>query len=350
MRTLAISLATLIAVSPVLAGGTLTNTTVPGPSLEGNLLDIPTTREVSVYLPPSYEAAPDRRYPTLYILHGIYDSNTTWTRPWNDEHPGYDTIQALMDTGIDGGSVREMIVVVPHCDEASHYTNSPTRGDWEDFVADDLVSFVDAHYRTVPTAEGRGITGHSMGGHGAIKLAMKHPTVFSVAYGLNPSLLGWGGDVSTENRAFLELDGVKRPEDLDGTGFYVHALVAVSQSFAPNPDVPLMTDLPFAVSDEGLAPAHPGFERWQSQMLIYMVPDYVESLSRLRSLRFDSAFEESFTHIPLTSRELSRVLTELGVEHTFEMYNGDHRSRLWGREGRLYTEVLPYFSRLLDVR
>ena len=83
-------------------------------------------------------------------------------------------------------------------------------------------------------------------------------------------------------------------------------------------------------------------------MPIYMVPDHVDNLKGLRGLRFDSAFVEEFSHIPETSMRLSDVLTEHGVEHTFEMYNGDHRNRLWGRQGRLYTELLPYFSDLLE--
>ena len=54
------------------------------------------------------------------------------------------------------------------------------------------------------------------------------------------------------------------------------------------------------------------------------------------------------THIPITAKAFSDALTERGIAHQFEMYNGDHRNRLWGPRGRLYTELLPYFSRLLE--
>ncbi len=340
--------AILIVVSPVAAEATLTEITVPGPSLEGNLLGVPSQREVSVYLPPSYDHETNRRYPTMYILHGIMDSNFHWTRSWNDDHPGFDTTQALMDAGIEAGHVREMIVIIPDSDETSHYTDSPVRGGWERFIAEDLVSFIDTKYRTQRRAAARGIAGHSMGGHGAIKLAMKHPDVFGVAYGLNPSLLGWGADVAADNPAFAALADVDELSDLQNANFYVQAIVSIGHSFSPNPQAPLLTDLPFGFDEGELIRAQPGYDRWQSQMPIYMAADYVVQLQQLRGLRFDSAFEDEYTHIPATSLEFSRVLTELGIDHTFEMYNGDHRNRLWGSEGRLYTELLPYFSRLLE--
>ena len=73
------------------------------------------------------------------------------------------------------------------------------------------------------------------------------------------------------------------------------------------------------------------------------------SALRLRGLRFDSETEDEFSHIPTTSRDLSRLLTDIGVPHVFEEYNGDHRNRLWGRTGRINTEVLPWFSLLLEA-
>ena len=62
---------------------------------------------------------------------------------------------------------------------------------------------------------------------------------------------------------------------------------------------------------------------------------------------FDAGYADQYTHIPPTSRELSEALSDKGVDHTFELYNGDHRNRLWGESGRLYSEVLPYLSRAL---
>ena len=59
------------------------------------------------------------------------------------------------------------------------------------------------------------------------------------------------------------------------------------------------------------------------------------------------SYDDQFRHIPTTTRALSAALTKLGVDHVFEEYNGDHRNRMMGPGGRLATEVLPYFWRLL---
>jgi hypothetical protein len=79
-----------------------------------------------------------------------------------------------------------------------------------------------------------------------------------------------------------------------------------------------------------------------------MLPKHIPALKALRGFRLDSAFEDEFAHIPITSRAFSAALDAANVPHTFEMYNGDHRNRLWGREGRLFAEVLPFVSRVFD--
>lgn len=321
---------------------------VLGPSLAGNALGVPSTRRVSVYLPPSYDSSPERAYPTVYLLHGIMDSDTTWTVPWRGSPAGYDTMQALMDRGIEAGLLAEMILVIPDSEKTCHYTNSPLKGNWEDFFRLDLVAFVDGEYRTVADAAARGIAGHSMGGHGAIKLGMKYPEVFGAVYALNPSLLGWGGDVSVDNPAFAALATLDSPDDLPAANFYLQALAGVGQCFSPSPSgSPFMTDFPFEVRDGQVVRAMPGFGRWQQQMPLYLIDAYADNLRRLRGLAFDSAFVEQFSHIPVTSKAFSDALVARGIPHRFEMYNGDHRNRLWGEGGRLYTELLPYFSQLL---
>ena len=83
------------------------------------------------------------------------------------------------------GTAREMIVVMPNAftlHKGSMYSNSVTTGDWETYVARDLVAYVDGHYRTIPNRMSRGLGGHSMGGYGAVRIGMKRPDVFSSLY------------------------------------------------------------------------------------------------------------------------------------------------------------------------
>jgi len=333
------------------ARGELLELSVHGTSLENNMLGFSTKRDVRVYLPPSYESETRRRYPVVYVLHGITDPLTAWTVPWSDDEIDYGTIQNLMDRGISAGVLQEMILVLfdartPYF--GCHYVNSPVKGNWQDFLANDLVSYVDSNYRTLARRESRGVMGHSMGGYGALRVGLDRPDVFSAVYGLSPSVLGWSGDLSVENPAFAILATEDDPSDYIESDFYVGAFIGVSQAFSPNPDrPPLYADFPFRLKGDELVHNEPAHSRWESNFLANRIDSYLEQPFKLNGIMFDAGFTDEFTHIPPTSRALSAALTNKGVEHTFEMYNGDHRNRLWGDSGRLYSEVLPFLSRTL---
>ena len=335
-------------------GGKLVREKVHGASLENNVTGEATDRHVSVYLPPSYERAPGKRYPVVYLLHGIGDTDKTFTSAWKNQTEAWGTIQGLMNNGVAEHRFGEMIVVMPDQRTkmmGSFYTNSAATGNWEDFTAGDLVSYIDGKYRTLARAESRGLAGHSMGGHGAIKVGMKHPEVFSVVYALNPAVLGWGADISLENPAFAAVFKMRTLEEVMRGGIYSIGALCVAQAFSPNPQrAPFYADLPYKLVDGKPQPNEPAYTKWTENMPLNMAARYKANLLRLRGLRFDTGWEDEFAHIPPTTRAFARRLTELGVEHTFEEYNGDHRNRLWGRTGRLYTEVLPYFWLLLDAR
>lgn len=309
-------------------------------------------RNVSIYLPPSYDSSSTRQYPVVYLLHGITDSDTTWTTPWVKADDAYSTIQSLMNKGISEGRFGEMIVVMP--DEntkafGSFYVNSSATGDWADFTAKELVSYVDRKYRTLATRESRGIVGHSMGGYGALTLGMKFPDVYSVVYALNPAVMGWAADFTPDTPGFrriLEIDSydsLVKTQDL-----YTMAIVTLGQAFSPNPaKPPFYADLPFEMTEGKLRPTA-AYTRWESNFPIKMVGQYAANLKRLRGLKFDSGVNDEFKFIVENSRALSAELTKQGIDHIFEEYNGDHRNRLWSRTGRLYNEVFPYFWLLLD--
>lgn len=338
------------ATEPV-ARGQLLELSVHGPSLENNTLGFPTQRDVRIYLPPGYESDTQRRFPVVYVLHGITDPLTTWTVPWSDTEVDFGTIQSLMDRGIASGLLQEMILVLfdartPYF--GCHYVNSPVKGNWQDFLANDLVSFIDANYRTLARRESRGVMGHSMGGYGALRAGLDRPDVFSAVYGLSPSVLGWSGDLSVENPAFAIVATEDDPSDFIESNFYVGAIIGVSQAFSPNPDrPPFYADFPFRMDGDELVPNEPAHGRWESNFLANRIDAYLKQSFRLNGIMFDAGYADQFTHIPPTSRALSEALTEKNVQHTFEIYNGDHRNRLWGESGRLYTEVLPFLSRTL---
>jgi len=143
------------------AHGTVEKITVHGKSLEGNLEGDSADREVYVYLPPSYASSPRRRYPVVYLLHGYSLSAERWVQ--SIQRPD------APDRVFGSNAARDMILVSPDAQtvhNGSMYSSSVTTGDWETFIAVDLVDYIDSHYRTLAARASRGLAGHSMGGYG----------------------------------------------------------------------------------------------------------------------------------------------------------------------------------------
>lgn len=346
-RTLCLAALTIAAAAPAQAqpAGRVVADTVPAPSLAGNLLGDPTAQPAFVYLPPGYDAEPDRRYATIYLLHGILDGPRVWVEPVYDGM----TIQAVMDSLIAVGEIRPAIVVMPNGSNAyggSMYMNSTVGGGWGDFVARDLVAHVDAAYRTIAGAGSRAITGHSMGGLGAIRLAMHHPDVFSVAWAMNPCCLCClGGETPADHPVWRTLPGLDSPaamwRRLEGEGDYWPLIVASSgAAFAPDPDRPPLYFEPLyrVVGDSVVASAG---RSWESALPLAELDGRVDALRSLRGLALDSAFGDQFPHIIEGARAFSDSLEALGVPHLYEVYDGDHRNRM---AERLPGRVLPWID------
>jgi enterochelin esterase-like enzyme len=346
---LALSLPAVTGAATAPHAGRVVTESVHGASLERTVTGESADRSVTIYLPPGYDDS-RKRYPVVYLLHGIGGTDTEWV----EEKEPWQSIQSVMDNGIAAGLLQEMIVVMPNEQTkryGSYYTNSSVTGRWEDFTTRELVSHVDRTYRTLADRSSRGIAGHSMGGYGALRLGMKYPDTYSVVYAMNPSLVGWAGDLTALNPAYLDAARARSDEDEQvRPPNYAAGIMCVAQAFSPNPQrPPFYVDLPYREENGVAVPAEPGFSAWEANFIENMVPKYSANLRRLRGLRFDSGYEDQFQYIPPNSRALSLKLTTYGIDHVFEEYNGDHRNRLWGPNGRIYTEVLPYFSRLLDA-
>ena len=162
---------------------TIERITIHGKALEGNLEGDAVDRPVIVFLPPSYASDRNRRYPVVYALHGYSIGAEQWTQEIHVPQ----TIEGAFARG-----AREMIVVLPDSKtvhNGSMYSSSVTTGDYETFIARDVVAYVDAHYRTIPRRESRGLVGHSMGGYGASRIGMKHSDVFGSLYIMSPCCL-----------------------------------------------------------------------------------------------------------------------------------------------------------------
>jgi hypothetical protein len=167
-------------------GGALVSNEFDAQSLSGNRLGILPRQQLVVYLPPSYRSGTNR-FPVLYFLPNFDNIVQRYT---GGSYQGF-RLKDAMDRLIRSGATGEVIVVVPNAHHflgGSWYRNSPLTGNWEDYIVNDVVEYVDSHFRTIPSAGARGIAGHGMGGFGALELALKHPDRFSRVYAMSPAL------------------------------------------------------------------------------------------------------------------------------------------------------------------
>ena len=157
--------------------GTIEHIKVRGAALVGNLQGESPERDVFIYLPPGYASNRNQRYPVVYLLHGY----SLTAERWMD----FTRLGEVADKDIAAGTMKPMILVSPDGytkHGGSMWSSSPTIGDWETYIAEDLVGYVDKNYRTLATRESRGLAGHSMGGYGTLRIGMKRPDVFSSMY------------------------------------------------------------------------------------------------------------------------------------------------------------------------
>jgi len=314
--------------------GTLTRITVHGTSLDGNLAGDDPDRPVSVYLPPSYDTAPHSRYPVVYVLHGFTDTDLGWFG-WR-EH--FVNVPAAMERGIDAGTVREMILVIPNAFttyEGSMYSRSATTGDWETFVAEELVDYVDRNYRTIPEPAGRGLAGHSMGGYGTLRIGMKRPDVFSSLYALSPCCLR--AQLEPDSAAVAKAQRIARPEQVAEADFLTKAMLASAAAWSPDPDdPPLYLDLPRedgAVQPDVVA-------EWAANAPLARVHQFVPELRRLTAIALDAGAQDQ--PIADNTRAFAEVLSQYDIDHTVEIYDpGTHIDRI---DERIEEHVLPFFS------
>jgi len=134
----------------------------------------------SIYLPSG--AGEGQRFPVVYLLHGTGDSERSYPRAG--------AVEATMDTLIARGNIAPMIVVMPD-GKRSWYVNSTEMGgagDYETAIASDLVAHVETTYPARAARETRFITGHSMGGFGALRLAFKFPGKFGAVAAMSAAL------------------------------------------------------------------------------------------------------------------------------------------------------------------
>jgi enterochelin esterase-like enzyme len=322
-------------VPPAVAGAkpvTVQHIKIHGTSLEGNLEGDVVDRDVIVFLPPSYEKDKHRRYPVVYALHGYSIGAEQWTHEIHVPQ----TIE-----GAFAQRAKEMIVVLPDSKtvhNGSMYSSSVTTGDFENFIAHDLVAYIDAHYRTIPDRLSRGLVGHSMGGYGATRIGMKHADVFGSLYIMSPCCLSPRPAGPANPELAKALEAVKTPEDSAKLSFFPRAQLATAAAWSPNPNnPPLYLDLP--TKDGELQPDV--LAKWAANAPLAFVDQCVGNLRQYRTIAIDVGDQDG---LRVDAGKLHDVLDKYGIANSFEVYQGTHTSNV---ADRFQNHVLPFFSQHL---
>ena len=322
-------------VPPIVAGAKpviVEHIKIHGTALEGNLEGDAVDRDVIVFLPSGYSKDKHRRYPVVYALHGFSIGAEQWTH----EIQVPQTIEGAFTLG-----AKDMIVVLPDSKtvhNGSMYSSSVTTGDFEKFIAHDVVAYMDAHYRTTPNRESRGLVGHSMGGYGASRIGMKHPDIFGTLYIMSPCCMSArpGGPVNPELEKTLE--AVKTPEDSAKLPFFARAQLASAAAWSPDPkNPPLYLDLPMkdGVSQPEIV------AKWAANAPLAFVDQYIGNLKQYRAIAMDVGDQDG---LRVDAGKLHDVLDKYGIANSFEIYPGTHTSAV---ADRFQNHVLPFFSKNL---
>ena len=300
-------------------------------------------RKLAIYLPPGYETS-SKCYPVIYFLPNNFEGNYRFIFDGKGA-------QSLFDRAIAAGVIKEFILVSIDMTTPlgnSWSVNSPVTGNWEDFIIQELVPFVDSTFRTLRGRESRGIAGAFMGAYGAIRLTMRHPDVFASVYGLHPVGTGSGLKIMDSLPNWEILANAKSLNDVKKDG-YSWIFTTIFQAHLPNPDKPpLFVDLSAHKEGDRLVIDSRLMERLRNNFFLEsMIPQYADNLKSLRGFKFDWArSDENQDHV-YSNQALTHKLNEFGIAHEAEEYNGWWAEPNWGADGRVYTEVLPFFQRHL---
>ena len=329
------------------AQGTFETIRVHGSALEGNLEGDSPDREVLVYLPPSYVSDPTRHYPVVYFLHGY---GSTAQGYWNLMQVPEASDRVMSD------DVQDMIVVLPDANSkynGSMYSNSPTTGDWETFIAHDLVDYIDSHYRTIPARESRGLVGHSMGGYGTLRVAMRYPEVYSAIYAMSSCCLLNLPQAGNPNQAKGKGPAAKGAPGAKGKGpapkgkgkgkgkgnAFALAGQAQAAAWSPNPSNP-PDYFDNYMTDGKLDPLVAA--RWAANSPTVMVNQHVPALRSFEAFMIDIGRSDGLF---ASNGQLEAELSRLKIPHEYETYDGNHGNRV---KERYASKVLPFFSRHLQ--
>ena len=252
-----------------------------------------------------------------------------------------------------------VLIVMPDCFTAlggNQYVNSSAIGDYADYLTREIVPFVDAQFRTLPSRDHRGCFGKSSGGYGAIVHGMRYPKVWgavadhsgdsyfdfvyrtdwpntlnALAKHAKPKREAGSIDVVARSKATAEglddgriaafLDALWKKKKLAGPDGHVVMNLCMAATYDPDPMAPNGFRVPFDLETGELIPAR--WKRWLANDPIHMVSRHAAALRSLRGIWIDCGWADQY-HIHYGTRILSKRLAEAGIDHVYEEFDDTH--------------------------
>jgi hypothetical protein len=329
--------------SPLKLKGKIVTESLTSQILKENNVGLNLKRNIKIYLPPGY-AKSNKSYPVLYYCHSIFNNP--------DKVLAERDLIGLLEKSFEQSQMKEVILVMADYSTASTgsiYENTKTTGRWIDYTVQEIVPFIDSHYRTLAQSESRALVGDVMGGRGVFMLAMAHPEIFSVAYAMNPVATALGVLPMPAYPKWDKIHDAKSFADLKDEHIS-QIFVTVSQAYLSNANrPPFYCDFLMEKKGEGEFELHAEHAKklMDGFMVSKQVEKYVENLSKLRALAFDwSRYDPIQDHV-YGSQSLSRTLDSFGIKHEAEEYRGVYWEENWKENGRFYARVLPFLNQHL---
>ena len=339
--------------SPLQSAGayTMTACQIGSPALAGNMIGDSPVMSAFVLLPADYDTS-GKRYPVVYVLAGFGESGIDLAR-------GISGISAA-----DAGAAAPIVAVVSGRNGlgGSFYVNSSVTGNWEDAVTKDVVSYVDANYRTIAKRESRGISGASMGGFGALNLAMLHPELFSAVFGEVPGLFDKNGatarlydeqvigDILTLEKGIKGQVLGERVRNIryeaGANGEDEQFAVAYGAAFAPDPAADLLMEFPFSKQADQLVRDDVHWAKWEAGFgnLAAKTEQYKANWLQYKGIAIDWGTRDGYTWIPKGCEYFVSLMRDAGIPVTATSFEGTHYDQVIDR---LNAHMLPFMEGLL---
>jgi S-formylglutathione hydrolase FrmB len=301
--------------------------------LAGNPLGDPARRPLYVLRPPGVELDHPRPLPVIYVIQGFTGQLDMWTNRTFMEPNFIERADAMLASE----GCPDAIVVMVDCWTSyggSQFLDSAGTGNYQSYLCDEIVQFIDERYPTAADRDHRGLTGKSSGGYGAMVVPMMRPDVFSaLASHAGDALFemsmvrGFAGAARTLRDHFEGSYDVffARLREADPVDFGLYAdpleMYGYAACYTPDPDRPGKALVPFEIETGKLIPEL--WERWLDHDPVRMAPRHADALRSMRRIYLDAGRSDEY-HLDLGAQAFSAELDKLGVEHTLDLFEGKH--------------------------